>query len=90
VPAVAAKTEYTCPMHPEVRQDHPGNCPKCGMALEPVTFSVEEKNEADKTTMLIKVNLRHLEEHEIRLTGELSIADLDFKDGVLSAFQWNN
>jgi Cu+-exporting ATPase len=25
---------YTCPMHPEVRQDRPGNCPKCGMALE--------------------------------------------------------
>jgi len=25
---------YTCPMHPEVRQDHPGTCPKCGMALE--------------------------------------------------------
>jgi Cu+-exporting ATPase len=29
-------TAYTCPMHPEVRQDRPGNCPKCGMALEPV------------------------------------------------------
>ena len=27
--------EYTCPMHPEVLQDHPGSCPKCGMALEP-------------------------------------------------------
>jgi P-type Cu+ transporter len=27
---------YTCPMHPEVQQDHPGSCPKCGMALEPV------------------------------------------------------
>jgi Cu+-exporting ATPase len=26
---------YTCPMHPEVRQDRPGSCPKCGMALEP-------------------------------------------------------
>jgi Cu+-exporting ATPase len=25
---------YTCPMHPEVQQDHPGECPKCGMALE--------------------------------------------------------
>lgn len=25
---------YTCPMHPEVEQEHPGNCPKCGMALE--------------------------------------------------------
>jgi Cu+-exporting ATPase len=29
-------TVYTCPMHPEIRQDHPGNCPKCGMALEPL------------------------------------------------------
>jgi P-type Cu+ transporter len=28
------KTEYTCPMHPEVRQPGPGDCPKCGMALE--------------------------------------------------------
>jgi Cu+-exporting ATPase len=27
---------YTCPMHPEIRQGHPGSCPKCGMALEPV------------------------------------------------------
>src|SRR5262249_52592667 len=26
---------YVCPMDPEVRQDHPGACPKCGMALEP-------------------------------------------------------
>ena len=31
---------YTCPMHPAVRQDHPGPCPKCGMALEPVTMVV--------------------------------------------------
>ncbi|MDE3110969.1 MAG: YHS domain-containing protein, partial [Acidobacteriota bacterium] len=31
-------TQYTCPMHPEVVQQKPGNCPKCGMALEPVTF----------------------------------------------------
>ena len=28
-------TMWTCPMHPEVRQDHPGTCPICGMALEP-------------------------------------------------------
>jgi len=27
--------EYVCPMHPEVRQDKPGNCPKCGMELKP-------------------------------------------------------
>ena len=33
---------YTCPMHPEVRQDHPGNCPKCGMTLEPVLPALDE------------------------------------------------
>ena len=27
---------YTCPMHPEIRQPAPGNCPKCGMTLEPI------------------------------------------------------
>lgn len=36
---------YTCPMHPEIQQPGPGSCPKCGMALEPVTVSGEEKNE---------------------------------------------
>ncbi|HHB12674.1 MAG TPA: heavy metal translocating P-type ATPase [Chromatiales bacterium] len=34
---------YTCPMHPEIRQDHPGTCPKCGMALEPVTAGIQAK-----------------------------------------------
>jgi len=29
-------TKYTCPMHPEVVRDGPGDCPKCGMALEPM------------------------------------------------------
>ncbi len=38
----AAASEYTCPMHPEVRQPGAGSCPICGMALEPVTVSVEE------------------------------------------------
>lgn len=42
-PQVAIEgASYTCPMHPEVRQDKPGNCPICGMALEPETFSAEE------------------------------------------------
>jgi Cu+-exporting ATPase len=35
-------TIYTCPMHPEVQQDHPGNCPKCGMSLEPMLPTLEE------------------------------------------------
>jgi Cu+-exporting ATPase len=36
-------TIYTCPMHPEIRQDHPGNCPKCGMTLEPVMPTLEDE-----------------------------------------------
>lgn len=33
---------YTCPMHPEVKQDHAGVCPKCGMALEPEMPTLDE------------------------------------------------
>ncbi len=34
-------TKYTCPMHPEIICDAPGDCPKCGMALEPMTPSAD-------------------------------------------------
>jgi heavy metal translocating P-type ATPase len=37
----AEEVEYTCPMHPEIRQIGPGTCPICGMALEPVTVTVD-------------------------------------------------
>lgn len=33
---------YTCPMHPEVRSQEPGRCPKCGMILEPVTATMSD------------------------------------------------
>ncbi|MCM2264136.1 MAG: YHS domain-containing protein, partial [Desulfuromonadales bacterium] len=45
--APPGKAIYTCPMHPEIEQDHPGDCPKCGMALEAKTLSAgtdEEEN----------------------------------------------
>jgi len=35
---------YTCPMHPEIRESSPGDCPKCGMALEPRMVPTEEEN----------------------------------------------
>lgn len=38
---VDGAVEYTCPMHPEIRQPGPGACPICGMALEPLTVSAE-------------------------------------------------
>ena len=40
-----SKTMYTCPMHIEIRQDKPGDCPKCGMRLEPVGSAVEDDEE---------------------------------------------
>ena len=42
--------EYTCPMHPEVRRMGPGSCPICGMALEPVTISLDQPE--DQTELL--------------------------------------
>ncbi|WP_285229111.1 heavy metal translocating P-type ATPase [Marinobacter sp. C7] len=39
---VAPGTIYTCPMHPEIRQEGPGDCPICGMALEPEQVSLDE------------------------------------------------
>ncbi|KTD17380.1 copper-transporting P-type ATPase [Legionella jordanis] len=41
---VSGPVIYTCPMHPEVRQEKPGNCPICGMALEPQTIPIESDN----------------------------------------------
>ena len=43
VPEPVAGTIYTCPMHPQIRQGHPGNCPICGMSLEPLLPELEEE-----------------------------------------------
>ena len=43
LPGATPGAIYTCPMHPEVRQAGPGNCPKCGMALEPVAPSADDQ-----------------------------------------------
>jgi Cu+-exporting ATPase len=45
-PPVSDTMIYTCPMHPEVQQDHPGNCPKCGMTLEPMTVKAGADEES--------------------------------------------
>ena len=40
-PPAPAGTIYTCPMHPQIRQEGPGSCPICGMALEPETITAD-------------------------------------------------
>ena len=54
IKASAAKPIYSCPMHPEVQQDHPGNCPKCGMTLElktPTAGTEEDDTELRDMTL---------------------------------------
>jgi len=56
-PTLNEKTEYVCPMHPEVVSDEPGACPKCGMALESRTVTVEEDHaELDDMSRRFKVS----------------------------------
>ena len=42
---------YTCPMHPEVVEEEPGDCPKCGMALELLTITKEESEDLEYINM---------------------------------------
>ena len=39
---------YTCPMHPQIKQNHPGSCPICGMALEPITVLADENSDEQR------------------------------------------
>jgi Cu+-exporting ATPase len=50
----SGKTEYVCPMHPEVVRDEPGSCPKCGMALEPRTAAADEHEENPEYRYMLK------------------------------------
>ena len=49
-----ASSVYTCPMHPEVRQEGPGDCPKCGMALEPEGIPAPEAEEENPELALMR------------------------------------
>ncbi|HEX7370700.1 MAG TPA: heavy metal translocating P-type ATPase [Rhodanobacteraceae bacterium] len=50
-PPAPTGTIYTCPMHPEVRQQGPGHCPKCGMALEPLLPTAEPDDGSEVRSM---------------------------------------
>jgi len=54
VQPTAKKTTYTCPMHPEIEQDSPGDCPKCGMALEPKGIGSSDDEEQKAIRILAR------------------------------------
>jgi len=49
--AAAEGVTYTCPMHPQIRRDAPGNCPICGMTLEPLIVTAEVQPNAELADM---------------------------------------
>ena len=76
-------TEWTCSMHPQIRQDKPGNCPLCGMALTPVNDQKSDVFEEEIIQMspseLKMANVQTIKvikkpvEKTIRLSGEITI-----------------
>src|SRR6202167_5981780 len=51
-----AGVNYTCPMHPQIRQMGPGNCPICGMTLEPVQATAEVGENRDLVDMTRRIS----------------------------------
>ena len=49
-----AGASFTCPMHPEIRRDRPGSCPICGMALEPLNVSLDDADDSELRSMLLR------------------------------------
>ena len=61
------KATYTCPMHPEVRSGEPGSCPKCGMALEPLTVTLPKQKIEYTCPMHPQIHAQHPSEPDLRL-----------------------
>jgi Cu+-exporting ATPase len=54
----SGKAQFTCPMHPEILQDKPGSCPKCGMALEPlVPIANTQEDQSELKDMTRRLNV---------------------------------
>jgi membrane fusion protein, copper/silver efflux system len=73
---------WTCSMHPQIRQDHPGSCPICGMALVPVSgadagdgsITLSESSQRVASIEVATVQRRVLE-HELRTVGRIEFAE---------------
>ena len=89
------KRQYTCPMHPEVVTDHPGNCPKCGTQLVPVGQDKRPTSNSDKSRAGVQAPSTHqshmshqshpMREHEhempMEMHSSINIADPMNREG---------
>ena len=83
-------TQYTCVMHPEVIQDHPGRCPKCGMKLVPVKKdrrhpTPNTEDPTSKTETAHSTHHPHMEEghamHEMKMQSSVNLTDPMSREG---------
>ncbi|KKR54778.1 MAG: Efflux transporter, RND family, MFP subunit [Candidatus Curtissbacteria bacterium GW2011_GWA1_40_24] len=70
---------YTCPMHPEVRSDKPGSCPKCGMSL--VAKAMRDKNLEPSKGQTENHAEHKMAEHKMKPVAEMSFWE-KFKMGL--------
>ncbi len=85
------KQKYTCPMHPDVITDHPGNCPKCGMKLVPIkkrsTSNIEHRTSNPRPTEAHQSHVSHAaaeHEHEkmqMEMHSTIDLADPMSREG---------
>jgi Cu+-exporting ATPase len=54
-PIAAGKTQWTCPMHPQIARDGPGSCPICGMALEPMIPGADDGENPELRDMTLRL-----------------------------------
>jgi Cu+-exporting ATPase len=78
----AAQAEWTCPMHPEVRSDKPGACPKCGMALERREADAGEEEKAELADMTRRFWISAGFGLPVLLLGMSSYVSQGLSDGV--------
>ena len=83
-----SKTEYTCPMHPEIVRDAPGSCPICGMALEPRTISLGQETNPELREMSLRFWLSVVLTVPLFLIGMLEMIPGAGLDQLLSMRTW--
>src|SRR5437016_4791068 len=76
------KQKYTCPMHPEVITDHPGNCPKCGMKLVPIKESKRPTSNAQRSTLNHQSHASHgAHEMHMEMRSSIDLAEPMSREG---------